>query len=74
MDSKKDSEREDFTPGWNVNPMGTPLPDGHPFKGFRIIFGQRPNPTTNQISEKPTKNKNTSDIEPIEGDQTGSRE
>lgn len=30
-----------------INPPGTPLPDNHPFKGTRIVFGaKRPEPSS----------------------------
>jgi hypothetical protein len=42
---------------YKIIPPGTPLPDGHPFKGTRLIFGMRPPVAPKKKTEEPKSEK-----------------
>lgn len=59
-----------------INPKGTPLPDGHPFKGTRIIFGgKRPDLSgKNSTPEKKAEQKTSTNPDSVEARMKGVKE
>lgn len=51
---------------YQIIPPGTPLPDGHPFKGTRLIFGMKPLVQPKKETEEP-KSEKAEETKPKDG-------